>query len=452
MAFTTLNRIQEYLYSFRDENNHFSQGKSGFSFERVRRLANRLGDPQNKIKVIHIAGTSGKGSTSQIIDQILNTLGFKTGLTVSPHLIDFRERIQISGQLVSIDILAKHLIVIKPILESLRESELGRPTYFEVMIMLAYYIFWKEKVDYAVIETGMGGRFDATNVATQEDKIAVLTKIGLDHTEFLGKTLVKIAGEKVEIIHSNNLVISINQESKVSKVILSKVAKSGSKYIGLNPKSSINFVSNVKSFSSFDIKYSSLNITKIKTPLLGNFQAENILLAVATVFELSKRASFIMDERAMRRAFSNLLVPGRLEVFKKKDKVMIIDGAHNPQKMEAFVSSLKEIYPNHKFDFMIAFKKGKDYEKMLTIILPVAKKIFITKFISDEPRIIEAEPIDEIVTKVRTLNCKVEIIKIDDPLIALELAGKSKNQILIVTGSLYLIAQLYRKIRDKMTN
>jgi len=452
MAFTTLNQIQEYLYSFRDENNHFSQGKSGFSFERVRRLANRLGDPQNKIKVIHIAGTSGKGSTSQIIYQILNTLGFKTGLTVSPHLIDFRERIQISGKLIPVDILAKHLSDIEPILESMRESELGRPTYFEVMIMLAYYIFWKEKVDYAVIETGMGGRFDATNVATEEDKIAVLTKIGLDHTEFLGNTLEKIAGEKVEIIHPNNLVISINQGKEVSKVILSKVASSCSKYIELNPKSSINFNSNIESFSTFDIKYSSLNITKIKTPLLGNFQAENIILAVATVFELSKRASFVLDEKIMRRAFSNLLIPGRFEILKKQDKTMMIDGAHNPQKMEAFVSGLKEIYPNQKFDFLVAFKKGKDYEKMLSILLPVAKKIFITKFVSDEPRIIKAEPIEEIADNVRILNSEVEIIKVDDPFIALEHAGESQNPILIVTGSLYLIAQLYREIRDKMTN
>lgn len=197
--------------------------------ERQERLLELLGNPQDKIKVIHIAGTTGKTSTVKIINDLLIGQGFKVGLTVSPHLIDIRERIQINNELISEEDFVKNLNAIMPAIKEVAKSKLEMPTYFEVMVALFYYSFGKAKVDYAVIETGMGGTNDGTNTIHSENKIAVITPIGLDHTKILGKTISEIAQKKAGIINKFNPVFSAPQNINAVKVLNERAKQKSTK-------------------------------------------------------------------------------------------------------------------------------------------------------------------------------------------------------------------------------
>ncbi|KKQ36404.1 MAG: Folylpolyglutamate synthase, partial [Candidatus Roizmanbacteria bacterium GW2011_GWA2_37_7] len=212
MKFDILKEAEKYLLRYIPPSDDSLTAKQKFA--RACALMDLLDNPQNKMSVIHVAGTSGKGSTAQIIAQILTGHGFKTGLTVSPHILDFRERTQINCMNVSENTYIHYLEEIVPSILEISNSQYGKPTFFEIAMAHAYFSFCREKVDYAIVETGMGGRFDASNTATASDKLCVLTKIGFDHQEFLGKTIFKIATEKAEIIHKSNLTLSTVQSKE----------------------------------------------------------------------------------------------------------------------------------------------------------------------------------------------------------------------------------------------
>ena len=453
MSFKTLQQAQEYLYSFSDEKNTSSQGGKNFSFGRTQHLANQLGNPQNNIKVIHIVGTSGKGSTTRILSHLLHAHGLKVGSSISPHLVDFRERFQINNSLLSVGTLCSYIEEIKPILENMRTSRVGSPTYFEVTIMLAYYIFWKEKVDYAVMETGMGGRLDATNAATSPSKVAVFTRIGLDHTEFLGNTLEKIATEKAAIIHTRNIVISIKQSDEVDGVIDAQAKKQQSLVRLVVPNETFSHVATFKGGNTFHFQYEAVHFDTIQLSIEGAFQVENSSVALATLIELSKRDRFTLNESAIRSTLQTMTSPGRFETFIFKGKMIILDGAHNPQKMSAFIESLKTIYPNKRFDFLLGFKKGKDYATMLQSIIPLASTIYTTSFINQQQtHMIHPEPVATIADTIKQMGKNIPIYSYDDPCQALTEACKDTSGMLVITGSLYLISELYQTIRGTLSH
>ncbi|EKE14049.1 MAG: multifunctional folylpolyglutamate synthase/dihydrofolate synthase, partial [uncultured bacterium] len=194
-------------------------GETGLN--RAKNFLRRLGNPQEKLKIIHVAGTSGKGSTCYLISSLLSAHGFKVGLHQSPHLTDVTERFQINNKNISKDDFVVYLNKIIPIINHRDEACLVSTslTYFEILVGMAFYIFNEKKVDYAVIETGLGGKYDGTNVVSRSDKLAVLTKIGLDHVAILGKTLPEITLQKAMIINKNSQAISINQDPKAEEVI-----------------------------------------------------------------------------------------------------------------------------------------------------------------------------------------------------------------------------------------
>jgi dihydrofolate synthase/folylpolyglutamate synthase len=193
--------------------------RKNYNLLRIRRLLNELGNPQNKIQVIHIAGTSGKGSTSTILSTILTSQGFKTGLFISPHMISLNERIQINNLNISDEDFINVYEKVKTIIIKINKKEEQEVTFFEALTAMAFYHFAEQKVDYAVIETGLGGIVDPTNIVEDKDKIAIITKIGFDHTDILGKTLTLIAKQKAGIIHNKNVCISAAQKPQVTKVL-----------------------------------------------------------------------------------------------------------------------------------------------------------------------------------------------------------------------------------------
>jgi dihydrofolate synthase/folylpolyglutamate synthase len=391
--------------------------------KRTKCFLHLLGDPQEKLKIIHVAGTSGKGSTCYLISTLLASQGFKVGLHQSPHLTDVTERFQINNQIILKEEFVFYLNKIIPITKIVEKSFHSFPTYFEILIGLAYLIFYEKKVDYAVIETGLGGQYDATNVVLRPDKLVILTKIGLDHTNILGKTIEEIALQKAMIINNHSQAISIDQEQSVKK-IFEKIAQ--------EKKAKLQFIRPL----SFNF---SLN-------LIGDYQKENASLALTAVNVLSKRDGFKLNKEKIKKIFETAKFHGRFDIKNITNKIVIFDGAHNPQKMQAFINALTQKYPNKKFNFLLAFKKGKDYKNMLKIIILWADSIILTSFFTDSQDMINLSEKPSIIGQ--------QLKKIGFNNFTVVLSNKKAwkkllNQTgpIVVTGSLYLIGEIYRLIK-----
>lgn len=415
-------QAEKYLNSHvRQGSRQIFQGAKGL--KKMRYFLALLGSPQNKLKVIHIAGTAGKGSTCYFISSLLSAHGFKVGLHLSPHLTDVRERFQINNKIISKKEFVLRLIEVIPYVEKIENSSFGDLSYFEVLVGLAFYIFNQKKVDYAVIETGLGGWYDATNVVDRPDKTAVLTKIGFDHMEILGQTLKDIAIQKAMIIQKNNFTISTRQK-KVAEKVIKQIAKNHNSKLILAGE-----------FLPFFVN------------LIGDYQKENASLALKTVQEVSQRDGFEVNEKIVKKVFAKAKFIGRFDIKRLNRKTIILDGAHNEPKMEAFASALKKKYPNNKFHFLLAFKKDKDYGKMLKFITPLASKITITSFFSDNQDLIHlSEKPEEIRKKLNGLGFKNHKV-IADPKQALESVLKNSNHKIVITGSLYLLGEIYKILR-----
>ncbi len=411
--------------------------------KRAKHFMKLLGNPQNQLKVIHLAGTSGKGSTAYLTSHLLQSQGFRIGLSISPHIFDIRERIQINNQLPSKKLLLKYFNQILPIVKKMETCRYGAPTYFEIIVGLAYHIFAQEKMDYVVIETGLGGRLDGTNTVANKKKICLLTKIGLDHTEILGNTISEITKEKVGIIHSQNTTINIQQSIGVQNIIQKRCKEKNASLYIIESKENYKLISSTQAETFFDFNFAKDNFKNIKLGLLGQHQVENCSLALACLSVLASRDKFAIDESKMRSALQKISIPGRMEIRKIGKRYLIIDGAHNPQKMTDFITSLKIIFPQQKFDFILAFKKGKDFRKILTEILPVAEHIFLTDFsLSNQENSSSSTDSKEIASyfkKEKFSNFSIIENNQKEILAAIQ---KSKKSI-VLTGSLYLIGSVY---------
>lgn len=438
----TKSQALKYLYGYipKDEEYKFP-GNSGL--KRTKYLLKLLGEPQNKLKVIHIAGTSGKGSTAFFLSTILRSLGFTVGLNVSPHLLDLREQLQINNQLLGRQEFCNYLNEIIPAVEKTAVSKYGAPTYFEILVALAYYIFYKKAVDYAVIETGLGGTFDATNVISRPDKMAVVTKIGHDHTSILGKTLDKIASQKTGIIQLHNAVITIEQHPKNMKII-KKVSSEKKAKLYLITKNNIKNMTLIPT-PKFSFKYSGMEIKDIQLLMLGSFQIQNCSLAIASAVLLSQRDKFGLNAEKIKSALNKAIFPGRMQKLLINNKTLIIDGAHNPQKMAVFAKNLAIYFPNQKFTFMIALKRGKDYKNILRYIVPLANNIIITAFFDQtktQGMSVLAEDPATISKILDHLNFKSYRIY-QSSKEALTTLLQDKKEVGVITGSLYLLSEIY---------
>lgn len=435
MKLKNFEQVLEFLYSYIPKTKSYTYS-ADWGLNRTKYLLNLLDNPQNKLKVIHIAGTSGKGSTAYLISLLLESLGQKAGLALSPHLVDIRERFQINNKLIIKKQFVNYLNHIILGIQKTEKSKFGMPTYFELVTVLAFYIFYQEKVNFAVMETGLGGLYDATNSVVSPEKIAVITKIGLDHTAILGKTLSEIAFQKGGIIHEGNQVFSIEQEKDAKKVLdetapITYITKGDFTDIKLSARS-----------TNFNFHYQDLNLDNLELGMLGEHQAQNAALALAVTYFISQKYNFELNEQKIRNALRKANFPGRFEIIHKKGKLIIVDGAHNPQKMKSFLTSVKKIFPGKKFNFLVAFKKDKDYPEILNLMKPFAKKIFITTFFTDKMDLIRfSEDPQEVTKALKKLGFK-DFESIKNNKLALEKALQESDD-LIITGSLYLLGDIY---------
>lgn len=385
-----------------------------YKLERMRRLMELLGNPQNDYSIIHVAGTSGKTSTSYFIRELLQSAGKRTGLTVSPHIESITERIQVDGQPVSDE---KFIHYLNQLLAIIENSDV-EPTYFELLMALAYMVFREEGVEYAVIETGLGGLLDATNVVTREDKVCVITDIGLDHTDVLGHTVQEIALQKAGIIQPGNTLILQHQDDEIEQTILQEALKRGA--VATHIVSAI------------------IN----DTYELPQFQRRNWAVATAAYEYVARRDSLVSLENLDVRRAMEQQPPGRMEQFTVGDKTIILDGAHNPQKLHALVGSLQEKGLT-SLSVIVSFVDSKRdlLRDSLEQLAPVTQQLIVTDFsiLRDVGR--TASPTEAIIATARQLDFP-SVSRIDDPHKALRHLLEADNPVILVTGSLYLVAQL----------
>lgn len=377
---------------------------------RMQDLADALGNPEKKLKVIHVAGTSGKTSTCYFIASLLKTAGIKTGLTVSPHVDTIRERAQIDLKLFSEEEWGKEISVF---FEKVQKSGI-RPSYFEFYMNFAFWLFHKKQVEYVVVETGLGGTWDGSNILNAQDKICVITDIGYDHTEILGETLLEIAGEKAGIIHENNQVFMHNQGKEVVDVIKKRTEQ----------------------------MHGQLHILDVPTK---NFMGRNLALAKTVVnFALKRSGKLALNKSQIDRA-KMVNIPARAELTKYSGKDIIMDGSHNPQKLTAFLEYLDQKYPSKSRSLIATLGTNKidTLDESMKILCKISGNIILTSFKNESLETNKRASIDEdlLVAAAKRANFD-SLTYVENPLAALKQAIHEPTEQIVITGSFYLLDHL----------
>jgi len=382
--------------------------------EVITELVQAMGNPHQHLAVIHVAGTNGKGSVCAMLESVLRASGFKTGLYTSPHLIDFSERFRINGVPIPEEKLEHYIELVEAASSSL---ECRPPTFFEISTAIAFKYFANEGVDIALIETGMGGRWDATNVVIP--LISVITHIDIDHTNYLGDTIEQIAAEKAGIIKPGRPVVSAPQSAAV-------MAELGH----VDEASSFVSVAKIAAPQKLKIETHSRNLPPINLPLLGECQRENCAVAVAALEVLSDMLDF---EPAFKKGLESVEWDARFQTL-ETDPLMILDGAHNPSAARALVKILKENYAGHQIGFILGFLDDKDTVEFLREIKPIVSAAWTVPI--NAPRGTTAEH-----SAAQAQAAGIEATPSEGSNVwntAREWAAAEPNRLVCITGSLYL--------------
>lgn len=402
---------------------------------RITRLLERLGNPQKNLKVIHVAGTNGKGSTCAMLMNILMEAGIKTGMYTSPHLQVYNERYVINNKMIDNIDFAYYMSVVKEQCENMVADGEGQPIVFEILTAIAFLYFKDKKTDYVILEVGLGGRLDSTNVI-EKPILCVITAIGMDHMNFLGNTIEEIAMEKGGIIKENCPVVLYSQKKQVYDSI-QKICKEKQAELYYAETEEVKLVKQNLEGSIFSLRNQYINYDKIELNLLGEYQIKNcavVLLCCKILIE----AGILLTEQNIREGIRKTHWNGRMEIC-GKNPLLLIDGAHNYDGIAMLVQSLEKYFPLCNITFVIGMLEDKEYEKMIGLLLPLAKKIVITE--PNAVRKLDADKLEKLVCQK-----EVEIYKQKEILKALECAKQitDKSDVVCCAGSLYMIG----KVRD----
>ena len=321
--------------------------------DRIVALLERCGNPHRSLTCIHVAGTNGKGSVCAMVESVLRAAGYRTGLYTSPHLVSYRERIRLCGREISkaqIDRLAAELI---PYAEDMAASSAGSPTYFEFMTALAFCAFAREGVDYAVLETGLGGRLDATNVVSAP--VVAITSIGLEHQAQLGRTLSKIAAEKAAVITRGAFVVCGDMPGAAREAVAKRCRTKGATLVKIGDDILYSPIRQSPDGSVFEASGVCGTYDDLFLPLPGRYQLSNCAAALG-VIEGLKRLGTVLPERRVREGIASTRWPGRLEVL-GRDPLLVVDGAHNPSAARALSLAIREIFPGRRWRLVLGILK-----------------------------------------------------------------------------------------------
>jgi dihydrofolate synthase/folylpolyglutamate synthase len=427
----TYTEAEKYLYSL--------EGRGWkLDLERIEKLLEKLDSPHHHFESIHIAGTNGKGSVAAMLESILHHAGYRTGLFTSPHLVEARERIVVSGKQIPQKDLTLLMTRIRPLVDSLG------CTFFETVTALAFLYFCEQHVEIAIVEVGLGGRFDATNVLTPI--LSVITDIDLDHTQHLGNDLLQIASEKAGIIKTGVPCLSKSNNPVVREVV-NRIGRSrGAEIVEVAEESEVLSVTMSHSGSTFDVRIQESVLRNITLPLVGKHQVKNAQTALVAVTMLKHLGRDIGNEDLVR-GLAATEWPGRCQKI-SDNPIVIIDAAHNPASIRVLRKVLEELYPKRRKTIIMGVMADKDYSSMVAEIAPIAQS-----FIAVQPAQIRALSCETLAYTARKYSN--DVIEFNKVSLGFDYAlqSASSDSLICVTGSHYTIGEIIadrKKYIDKM--
>ena len=420
-----------------------------FNLDRMRNFMHLLDDPQDNYKTIHVAGTKGKGSISAMIASVLKEEGYRTGLYSSPHMVNFTERIQVGGEKISKDDFIKVVNELYPFVQKTKGL-----TTFELTTAIAFRYFEEQNIDFGVIEVGLGGRLDATNIIHPE--VSVIASISMDHMSILGNTLEAIAGEKAGIIKENIPVVVSPQKLPAAKVF-NNIAEN-KKTVLVKAGEILQFKDRSEDLSrqTFTLTYPDMILNggnirakdeiKLKLPLLGRHQMENAGTAFCTIKVLKEKGIKISD-RAVQNGFINVYWPGRFEIL-NKEPYLIIDAAHNYDSSRRLIETIRELFHEKKVILLFGASEDKDIKGMLNNFSKITKLVILTK--STHPRAAQPSVMKAAAGKI---DCKTISINRIGQALNYALKHAKKNDIILASGSIFIAAAIreiwFKKYAEK---
>lgn len=399
----------------------------------IENLCGKLDNPQESLSFVHIAGTNGKGSVLAYVSTVLKCAGYKVGRYISPVIFDYCEKIQVNGKAISKKALCECMEEVKAACEELAAEGKPHPTPFEVETALAFLYFQKKNCDIVVLETGMGGREDATNLITNT-KVAVLTSISMDHMQFLGSTLSEITWQKAGILKEGCLAVSAVQEPEAFAVIEKEAAKKGCPLTIAGKPEKVKYGLEKQQFSYRDSEghaYKNLEIS-----LAGRHQVENAALAVEVIGKLLK-CGYLLTEKALHKGLLETEWPGRFQVVSKKP-LFIMDGAHNEDAAKKLAESIRFYFTNKKIIYIMGILRDKEYEKVIAETYTYAEQI-ITVTPPDNPR---ALPALTLAQTVKVYHPRVTAVDSLEEAVEIAYLLADKDDVIISFGSLSYLGHL----------
>ena len=415
---------------------------SVLGLERLEELMRRLGDPQNGMRFIHIAGTNGKGSVCRFLEKGLQGCGYHVGTYTSPYLEVFNERIQYDGKNIEDEALERIGTIVLDEVQGMTDEGLVSPTEFEVVMAIGFLYFAEKNPDIVILETGMGGIGDATNII-RDPMACVITSVSYDHMDVLGDTLEEIAANKAGIIKDGAPVISNVTDHGAAAVIARKAYDEGCRLYDI---SSVAFASRMLGPGMQEVSMGlwGTDYSEVRIPMVGKHQAENLKTALA-VIEVLRRQRVIKIERS--RLYSGLeeaVNPGRFEVIDQGPPMMIIDGAHNEAGAEALEQTMKELFPSEKILIVAGILKDKEVDRILKHMVEVS-----TDFIATSPDSPRRLPAGELADKLKSMGANViSVAETCEDAGSAALAAGSGYDVILFAGSLYLIGEIRRRYRS----
>lgn len=421
-----------------------------FGLERVRSFLAALGNPQRQNRYVHVAGTSGKTSTTYLVAALLQGQGYTTGRFISPHLATAAEYLTINDRLPAVAQFVEAVEAIKPVIDSEYEAtEFGMISHAEVMVALACRFFSEQQVDIVAWEAFLGGRHDATNVI-ERAAVSILTNIGLDHTHLLGETREEIAAEKVGIMKTGCPFLTAEQRPEILAMFREEAATQQTTVEVLGHDFAIERLTSTATGSEFDYRSEARTLRALRLALVGPYQARNAALALRALDIVTTKNQRPFNEDRVRDTLGKTVIPGRFEQV-QNDPVVILDAAHNAEKMASLTGALKQLYPQDEVIFVCALTSGRDPGEILRHMLEASRTFYLTRAIvgfreDEEPRYLQH------VLKTAEPDARAHIAL--DPFRAVDLAlreARTRQKVVCVTGSAYLVAYVRQRWHPEQT-
>lgn len=410
--------IEEYF-------NNFYKGTKNPTLKAMEYFMEKLGHPEKQLKIIHIAGTNGKGSTTEMLANILTKNGYKVGKYISPHLIKYNERISVNGQDITDKEMEDIIEKLKDKIEKYNKLSGTKVTLFELLTTMALYYFKEKKCDFVVLETGLGGLYDCTNIVWP--LVSIITSIGYDHMAILGNTLEEIAIQKAGIIKENSNTVIVEQKTAIQNIIEETC---------LNKNNTLNAVKKAdiqnKSYEGEFLTFNYKENKNIKLNLKGEKQFENASLCLETI-NILKQKGFKISEKAVREGLQAVVHKARFETINKKPEI-IYDGGHNEEAILNFINTVNTYYKEKEKIYIISILKSKDYKTVLKYLLKDENSTFIFTNGNDEERYVSSKELYETAKRI-TKNEQLYQKKLKE---AILYAKSQKNKVSFVVGSFYI--------------